>query len=225
MHCFLSIKNLLLGLFFVLQTTVLAQSVDLPVVRQKGASLDLSVAQEADHAMRLARTWLRDHPPAGSETQTCALAQLAIESASPSTNLATLAATAGLYAQPHQAHALLAACITNYPPKHCDPETLWLLSRAINQDHQGRLLRNAEPLDWRNDFANLLISSLRRAPSEGAYWEPAGPNGATTSNGSAQPRPPACGSVLNLKSSPESLMLARIRATAYGILALKEIHE
>lgn len=224
MNRFLSITNLIWPLF-ALHTAVLAQSVQLPVVRQKGASLDLSVAQEADHAMRLARTWLRDHPPAGTETQTCALAQLAIESAAPSTNLAALATTAGLYAQTHQAHALLAACITNYPPKRCDPETLWLLSRSINQDHQGRLIRNEEPLDWRNDFANLLISSQRRAPSEGAYWEPAGPNGATISNVSAQPRPPACGSVLNLESSPESLMLARIRATAYGILALKEIHE
>ncbi len=218
MNRFLSITNLIWPLF-ALHTAVLAQSIQLPVVRQKGASLDLSVAQEADHAMRLARTWLRDHPPAGSETQTCALARLAIESATPSTNLAALATTAGLYAQTHQAHALLAACITNYPPKQCDPETLWLLSRSINQDHQGRLIRNEDPLDWRNDFANLLISSLRRAPSEGAYWEPAGPKGATISNGSAQPRSPACG------SSPDSLMLARIRATAYGILALKEIHE
>lgn len=224
MNRFLSITNLIWPLF-ALHTAVLAQSVQLPVIRQKGASLDLSVAQEADHAMRLARTWLRDHPPAGSETQTCALAQLAIESAAPSTNFTALAATAGLYAQTHQAHALLAACLTNYPPTRCDPETLWLISRAINQDHQGRLLRNTEPLDWRNDFANLLISSLRRAPLEGAYWEPADPKGATISSGSAQPRPPACGSVLNLESSPESLMLARIRATAYGILALKEIHE
>ena len=218
MNRFLSITNLIWPLF-ALHTAVLAQSVDLPVVRQKGASLDLSVAQEADHAMRLARTWLRDHPPAGSETKTCALAQLAIKSAAPSTNFTALAATAGLYTPTHQAHALLATCLTNYPPTRCDPETLWLLSRSINQDHQGCLLRNAEPLDWRNDFANLLISSLRRAPLEGAYWEPEGPKGATTSNDSAQPRPPACG------ASPDSLMLARIRATAYGILALKEIHE
>jgi hypothetical protein len=224
MNRFLSITNLIWPLF-ALHTAVLAQSVDLPVVRQKGASLDASIAQEAEHAMRLARTWLRNNPPANTETQTCALALLAIESATPSTNLAALAATAGLYTQPHQSHALLSACITNYPPAHCAPETLWVISRAINQDHQGRLLRNSEPLDWRNDFAQLLISSQRRAPSEGAYWEPAGPNGATISNGSAQPRPPACGSVLNLKSSPESLMLARIRATAFGILALKEIHE
>jgi hypothetical protein len=201
MNCFLSITNLIWPVF-ALHTAVLAQSVDLPVVRQKGASLDLSVAQEADHAMRLAREWLRANPPAGTETQTCALAQLAIESAAPSTNVAALAAAAGLSAPTNQAHALLAACITNYPPKLCNPETLWLLSRAINQDHQGRLLRNSEPLDWRNDFANLLISSLRKAPSEGAYWEPAGP-----------------------ESTPEALMLARIRSTAYGILALKEIHE
>jgi hypothetical protein len=224
MNRFLSITNLIWPLF-ALHTAVLAQSVKLPVVRQKGASLDLSVAQEADHAMRLAREWLREHPPANTETQTCALAQLALESAAPSTNLAALAATAGLYAQAHQAEAFLAACITNYPPKQCNPETLWLISRAINQDHQGRLLRNSEPLDWRNDFAQLLITSQRRAPSEGAYWEPAGPNGATISSGSAQPRPPACGSAVNLKSTPESLMTARIRATAYGILALKEIHE
>ena len=224
MNRFLSITNLIWPLF-ALHTAVLAQSVQLPVIRQKGASLDLSVAQEADHAMRLAREWLRNTPPANTDTQTCALVQLAIESATPSTNFNALATTAGLYAQTHQTHALLATCLTNYPPKRCDPETLWLLSRSINQDHQGRLLRNAEPLDWRNDFANLLISSLRRARSEGAYWEPAGPNGATISNGSAQPRPPACGSVVDLKSSPEALMLARIRATAYGILALKEIHE
>jgi hypothetical protein len=222
MNRFLSITNLIWPLF-ALHTAVLAQSVDLPVVRQKGASLDLSVAQEADHAMRLAREWLRANPPTNSATQTCALAQLALESAAPSTNFSALAATAGLYVQAHQVDVLLAACITNYPPKRCDPETLWLMSRAINQDHQGRLLRNSEPLDWRNDFANLLISSLRRAPSEGAYWEPADPNGATISSVSAQPRPPACGAIL--KSSTESLMLARIRATAYGILALKEIHE
>jgi|GEM_PF-5697073 len=250
MNRFLSITNLLSVLLFGAQMTVIAQSVQLPVIRQKGASLDISVAQEADHAIRLARDWLRENPPANTETQACALVQLALEGATPSTNLVAWAAAAGLYARTNQAQALLAACITHYPPTCCDPEALWQLSRVINQSHSGILLRNTEALDWRNDFANLLICSQRRVPSGGAYWEPADPNGAKISSGSAQPRPPACGSVLDLEgeavlsrqqnasntlivasfpaglgSTPEFQMIARIRSTAYGILALKEIHE
>lgn len=208
MNRFLSITNLLSGLLFALHATVIAQSVELPVVRQKGASLDVSVAQEADHAIRLAREWLRNNPPANTKTQTCALVQLALEPEVPFTNLVAMAAAAGLNARTNQAKALLAACITNYPPKRCDPETLWVLSRTINQLHAGILLRNTETLDWRNDFANLLICSLRRDASGGSYWE------ATRSPGSD-----------TLPDSYIHLMTARIRATAYGILALKEIHE
>ena len=208
MNRFLSITNLLLGLLFALHTTVLAQSIELPTIRQKGASLDMSVAQEADHAMRLAREWLRTNSPAITQTQTCALVQFILEPVVSSTNLEVMSAAAGLYARTNQAQALLAACITNYPPKHCDPEALWLLSRTINQCHRGILLRNTEALDWRNDFANLLICSLRRDALGGAYWE--------------APRSPCADP---LPDSRSRLMTARIRATAYGILALKEIHE
>jgi hypothetical protein len=208
MNRFLSITNLLLCLLFALHAAVLAQSIELPIIRQKGASLDMSVAQEADHAMRLAREWLRNNPPANTQTQTCALVQFILEPAVSSTNLEAMAAAAGLYARTNQAQALLGACITNYPPTRCDPETLWLLSRTINQYHHGILLRNTETLDWRNDFANLLICSLRRDASGGAYWE-------------APPSPCAD----PLPDSHVRLMTARIRATAYGILALKEIHE
>lgn len=207
MNRFLSITNLLLGLLFALHATVIAQSVELPVIRQKGSSLDMSIAQEADHAIRLAREWLRNTPTANTDTQTCALVQLALESAAPSTNLLALAATAGFYAWTNQAQALLAGFITSYPPKQSDPKILCLWSRILNQYHSGILLRNTEVLDWRNDFANLLISSQRRDASGGAYWE------------SSQLDPSAP------KPTPESLMTARIRATAYGILALKEIHE
>jgi hypothetical protein len=202
MNRFLSITNLLFCLLFALHGTVLAQSIELPVIRQKGASLDMSIAQEADHAMRLAREWLRNNPPANTMTQTCALVQFICEPAVSSTNLEAMAAAAGLYVRTNQAQALLAACIMNYPPTRCDTETLWLLSRTINQCHSGILLRKTEALDWRNDFANLLICSLRRDTSGGAYWEPTAP-----------------------RSTPQSLMTARITATAYGILALKEIHE
>ena len=202
MHCFLSIKNLLLGLLFALHTTVMAQSFDLPTIRQKGASLDPSIANEADHAIRQARIWLRANPPPNIETQTCALVHLALERATPATNLMALAATAGLFAKTNQAESVLADSLASYPPTSCDPETLWLISHAINQRRKGLLLRNTEALDWRNDFAQLLICAQRSFPSGGGYWEPAGP-----------------------KSPPESQMTARIRATAYGILALKEIHE
>ena len=168
----------------------------------------MSVAQEADHAIRLAREWLRNNLPANTPTQACALVQFILEPAVSSTNLEAMAAAAGLYARTNQAQSLLAACIANYPPKRCESETLWLLSRAINQYHTGLLLRNTEPLDWRNDFANLLICSLRRDASGGAYWE-------ATPSPCADPLP----------DSYVRLMTARIRATAYGILALKEIHE
>jgi hypothetical protein len=208
MNRFLSITNLLWGLVFALHSTVIAQSIELPIIRQKGASLDMSVAQEADHAIRLAREWLRNNPPANTTTQTCALVQFILEPAVSSTNLEAMAVAAGLYARTNQAQALLGACITNYPPKRCESETLWLLSRTINQYHSGILLRNTEALDWRNDFANLLICSLRRDALGGAYWE--------------APRSPCADP---LPDSRSRLMTARIRATAYGILALKEIHE
>jgi len=207
MNRFLSITNLLLGLLLTLHTTALAQSVDLPVIRQKGASLDTSIANEAAHAIRQARLWLSKNPPTNAETQTCALARLALESATPSTNVVAWAVTAGLFARTNQAQSLLAASITHYPPKRCDPEALWLVSHAINQWHGGLLLRNTEALDWRNDFAQLLICSQRSVPSGGAYWEASRLDPATP------------------KSTPQSLMTARITATAYGILALKEIHE
>ena len=208
MNCFLSITNRLFLFLLGAHTTVLAQSIELPVIRQKGASLDTSIAQEADHAIRLAQTWLRENPPANTETQTCALVQLALERTGSSTNLVTWATTAGLSTQTNQVQAFLDACITNYPPLRCEPETLWRLSHAINQSCKGILLRNTEALDWRNDFANLLICSLRRNASGGAYWE------ATHAPG-----------VDPLPASHVRMMTARIRATAYGILALKEIHE
>ncbi len=208
MNRFLSITNLLLCLLFALHATVIAQSVELPAIRQKGASLDTSIAQEADHAIRLAREWLRTNPPATTQTQTCALVQFTLEPSEPFTNRDVMAAAAGLFALTNQAQSLLAACITNYPPTRCDPETLWLLSRTINQYHAGILLRNTEALDWRKDFANLLISSQRRDTSGGAYWE-------VNRSPCSDPH----------HDSHVRLMTARIRATAYGILALKEIHE
>ena len=190
-----------------------AQSIELPVIRQKGASLDTSIAQEADHAIRLAQAWLRENPPANTETQTCALVQLALGRTEASTNLVAWATTAGLSVQPNQLQAFLAACITNYPPTCIAPEPLWQLSHTINQSRKGILLRNTEALDWRNDFANLLICSQRRVPSGGAYWEAS----LLDRIGEGVPAKP--------KWTPKSLMNARIRATAYGILALKEIHE
>jgi hypothetical protein len=207
MNRFLSITNHFFLFLLGAYTTVFAQSLELPVIRQKGSSLDTSISQEADHSMRLAREWLRKNPPAHTETQTCALVQLALDHTEVSTNLIAWATTSGLSARTNQVQDLLVACITNYPPLRCEPEPLWLLSRTINQYHQGILLRNTEALDWRNDFANLLICSLRRNASGGAYWEAS----------RLDPVAP--------KSTPESLMTARIRATAYGILALKEIHE
>lgn len=223
MHRFLSITNLLLWLLFGVEAPARAQSLELPIIRQKGASLSPSVANEADHAMRQALLWLRKTPPLNSETQTCALVKIALASEADAPRLAAWAETAGLTAKTNQAKALLAACVATYPPTSPDPETLWLLSRAINLFHKGLLLRGTEVLDWRNDFAQLLICSQRKEPSSGAYWEPADPSGTTSGSGSAQPRPPASGSALN--ASTESRMLARIRATAFGILALKEIHE
>jgi hypothetical protein len=215
MHCFLSIKNLLLGLFFVLQTIVLAQSVDLPVVRQKGASLDVSTANEADHAMRQARRWLEMNPPANTETQTCALVQLALAKEAAETNLLVWATTAGLAAKMEQGDAALAAALASYPTNTCDPEALWLVSRTINQRRNGLLLRDTEALDWRNAFAKLLICNQRSFPSGGGYWDPPRLDG-----------PAAAGCALpSVTITPETQMLARIRATAYGILALKEIHE
>jgi hypothetical protein len=118
-----------------------------------------------------------------------------------------LATMAGLFAKTNQTESVLATCLASYPPKSCDPETLWLVSRAINLDRNGLLVRNTEALDWRNDFAQLLICAQRSFPAGGAYWEPSQLDPATPG------------------STPESQMTARIRATAYGILALKEIHE
>jgi hypothetical protein len=207
MNRFLSITNLLAVFLFGAQMTVLAQSVQLPVPRQKGASLDISIAQEADHTIRLAREWLRNTPPANTDTQNCALVRLVLENEASATNLMALAATAGLFAKTNQTEAVLVACLAVYPPKPCDPENLWLVSRAINLYRNGLLLRNTEALDWRNDFAQLLICSQRNFPSGGGYWEPSRLDPA------------------DLKSTPQSLMIARIRATAFGILALKEIHE
>jgi hypothetical protein len=204
MNRFLSIKNLFLVAHLCAHSVLLAQSIRLPVIRQKGASLSPSVANEADHAIRLGVAWLRENPPLPTSTQTFALVQLALKSTTTSTNPVAWVIASGLSLSTNQASALLAASLASYPPKTCIPENLWRSGHVINRFSGGLLLRGTEVLDWRNDFAQLLICSQRKAPSGGGYWDE------TPSE---------------KEPSTEAQMTARIRATAFGILALKEIHE
>ncbi|MCL2105235.1 MAG: hypothetical protein FWH21_09380 [Kiritimatiellaeota bacterium] len=85
------------------------------------------------------------------------------------------------------------AFASNYPPEARDPESLWSFARLVNRHRGGLLLRETEALDWRNDFARVLISTLRKDPKGGGYWD------GTTDD-------------------------AKIRATAFALLALREIH-
>jgi hypothetical protein len=220
MNRFLSITNLVLWALFGLQLPLFAEPLTLPGIRQEGAKLSPSVANEADHALRQSLVWLKKNPPSSTETQTCALVQLVLESVAPSTNLMRLVEVAGLSSRTNQAKALLDAALVSYPLVSADPETLWLLSRAINQNHKGLLLRKTEVLDWRNDFAQLLLRSHRTDFFGGAYWEPVQQTNLCQQASSCLLKP------LDVKSlTPEVLMTARIRATAFGYLALKEIHE
>jgi len=220
MHRFLSITNLILWALFGLQSPLSAEPLTLPTIRQEGATLSASVANEADHARRQSLIWLQKNPPAITETQTCALVQLALERVTPSTNLMMIVEAAGLSSRTNQVKALLDATLTTYPLISADPEALWLLSHTINQNHKGILLRKTEVLDWRNDFAQLLLRSHRTDSSGGAYWEPIQQTNLCQQASSCLSNP------LDVKSvTPEALMVARIRATAFGLLALKEIHE
>jgi hypothetical protein len=224
MNRFLSITNLILWALFGLQSPLFAEPLTLPGIRQEGAKLSPSVANEADHALRQSLLWLKRNPPASTETQMCALVQLAVESAAPSTNLMTLVDVAGLSSRTNGANALLVDTIVAYPLVSADPETLWLLSHAINQNRKGLLLRKTEVLDWRNDFAQLLLSSLRTDVSGGAYWEPAQQTNLCQEASSCAVHPQETNSVA-CSTNNQALMTARIRATAFGYLALKEIHE
>lgn len=215
MNRFLSITNLLLLLlhapFLVSGGTAEPSGseppIQLPVIREHG-SLSPSVANEADHAMRLARQWLSAHPPASTATQLCALVRLALSKPDPASDLRALAAQAELNLSTNHLACLLKKAQTSYPPATRDTEPLWRLSHAINQLQSGRLMQGSVPLDWRNDFANILISTQRRDSGGGAYWD-------------------AQGSGANAGAPPEQITpsQARIRATAFGLLALKEIHE
>jgi hypothetical protein len=212
MKCFLSITNLVVWALFGLHSLLIAEDVSLPTIRQEGSSLSLSLANEAEHATRQAKIWLRSHPPLTTETQTCALAQLALGNLDASTNLMHVVKLAGLASRTNQAQSLLEAALVSYPHVSADPEMLWLLSHAINQKHKGLLLRKTEVLDWRNDFAQLLLGSHRKDPAGGSYWEVVQPTNCCQAASASLP-------------PSEALMTARIRATAFGLLALKEIHE
>jgi len=212
MNRFLSITNLVVWALFGLHTLLVAEDLSLPTIRQKGSSLSLSLANEADHATRQAKLWLSAHPPCVTATQTCALVQLALGNLDAETNVMQVVELAGLASRTNQAHALLETTLASYPRVSADPETLWLLSHAINQQHKGLLLRKSEVLDWRNDLAQLLLGSHRKDPAGGSYWDPV----CTTK---------CCPAASTALPPSEALMAARIRATAFGLLALKEIHE
>jgi hypothetical protein len=212
MKRFLSITNLAVWALFGLHSLLIAEELSLPTIRQKGASLSLSLANEADHATRQAKIWLGNHPPLMTETQTCALVQLALGNFSSSTNVMHIVEQAGLTSRTNQAQSVLEAALASYPKVTADPETLWLLSHAINQNYKGLLLRKTEVLDWRNDFAQLLLGSHRKDPAGGSYWDPV-----SATN--------CCPAVSATLPPSEARMTARIRATAFGLLALKEIHE
>jgi hypothetical protein len=212
MKRFLSITNLVVWALFGLHTLLVAEELTLPTIRQQGSSLSLSLANEADHATRQAKIWLGNHPPLVTATQSCALVQLALGNLDASTNVMQVVELAGLASRTNQAQSLLEAMRVSYPPRSADPETLWLLSHAINQNHKGLLLRKTEVLDWRNDFAQLLLSAHRKDPAGGSFWDPVCTTNCCPAASTALPR-------------SEVLMAARIRATAFGLLALKEIHE
>jgi len=212
MKRFLSITNLVVWALFGLHTWLFAADLSLPTIRHQGSSLSLSLANEADHAMRQAKIWLRTNPPLVTQTQTCALVQLALGNLDASTNVMQVIELAGLASRTNQAQALLEASLASYPPQSADPEKLWLLSHAINQNHKGLLLRKSEVLDWRNDFAQLLLAVHRTDPAGGSYWE-------------APPVTNRCSEASASQPLSEPQMTARIRATAFGLLALKEIHE
>jgi hypothetical protein len=224
MNRFLSITNLVLWALFGLQSLLYAEPVKLTTVRQEGAKLSPSLANEADHALRQSRIWLTNHPPVATETQTCALVQVALESFNPTTNLLKFVEAAGLSARTNQAKALIDVALATYPHVSADPETLWLLSHAINQYHQGILLRQTEVLDWRNDFAQLLLGSLRKDLNGGTYWDPLPATNLCQTASSCVVNPQVTNGVVS-SIHGEALMTARIRATAFGLLALKEIHE
>lgn len=223
MNRFLSITNLIVWALFGLQLLLSAEPITLPTIRQEGAKLSLSVANEADHALRQSLLWLKKNPPASIETQTCALVQLTLEGVAPSTNLMMLVELAGLSSRTNHA-ALLATTLATYPLVSADSEALWILSHAINQDHKGLLLRKTEVLDWRNDFAQLLLSSLRTDASGGSYWEPVQQTNLWQEASAGVVNPQETNSVA-CSFNIQARMTARIRATAFGYLALKEIHE
>ena len=93
----------------------------------------------------------------------------------------------------------LALIAPDYPIVTQNTETLWHFARLINRHAKGVWMRGTEALDWRNDFARALISGQRKDPRGGGYWDS-----------------PA----LSADNTPDD---ARIRATAFALLALLEI--
>jgi len=84
----------------------------------------------------------------------------------------------------------------DYPLKTQNPETFWHFARLINRYAGGVWVHGADALDWRNGFGLALINAQRKDPSGGGCWN--APTDAPTDD-------------------------AKLRATAFALLALREI--
>lgn len=82
-------------------------------------------------------------------------------------------AAAGLGSPPRPdvaASNRLAQVAADWPVKLTGNAGAWQLARLVNQAGGGQLVKDGAPLDWRTDMARQVISTQRRDPVNGGYW-------------------------------------------------------